>query len=435
MGEPITWTALVSCEQCWRTRAGSDRAFTQELRRATGRFTSEGIKCVATRGCLGLCETAQGFILRGSQGDTIITTWIGDLETADQVEALAGWVISGKDIDELTVGAVVSTSRVDAQRFARAAGPQLDLMLRVTAATDEAESVRSFLLEDARGHPLPRWTPGAHIDVEAGDNRIRQYSLCGSTRADAPWRIAVLRDDTGRGGSKAVHALKPGDLVSAGGPRNNFALEEAERYLFLAGGIGITPFIPMIEYAEENGIPWQLEYGGRSRRSMAFLDELKPYGDRVRTYPEDRHGLVPLNAILADRPAGRTKVFACGPEPFLDATRRCIAHWPAGTLHTEQFFGDGAGPRSAPDFTVKGATSGVEVRVAEGDTILTALQSAGVFPVAACRSGVCGSCETRILAGRASHRDTLLTRMEREANQSMMLCVSRAVTPRIVLDI
>jgi len=309
--------------------------------------------------------------------------------------------------------------------------------LVITAREDRADGVISLTLADPGGAQLPAWTPGAHIDLLL-DDAVRQYSLCGSPGDQHTWRIAVLLDPGGRGGSRQVHqTLKAGDQITVRGPRNHFPLHAAQRYIFIAGGIGITPILPMITVATEAGSDWRLYYGGRSRTSMAFLDELRPYGERVTVWPDDEKGLLPLGDILAD-PAGGGLVYCCGPEGLLAATeQRCMA-WPAGALHLERFSAkpqpEPAAGEEAP-FEVVCQRSGLTVTVPPGRSIIDALDEQGVSVLSSCLEGVCGTCETQVLEGIPDHRDSLLTEDEREANEYMMVCVSRSKSDRLVLDL
>jgi ferredoxin-NADP reductase len=311
--------------------------------------------------------------------------------------------------------------------------------LLVTGRQERAEGVISLTLADPGGAQLPAWTPGAHIDLLL-DDVVRQYSLCGTPGDQHGWRIAVLLDPDGRGGSRQVHeTLKVGDQVAVRGPRNHFPLHVVPRYIFLAGGIGITPILPMVAAAHEAGADWQLHYGGRTRASMAFLDELAPYGERVTVWPQDSKGLLPLDEILGD-PAEGVLVYCCGPEGLLAAAEQRCAAWPAGALHLERF---AAKPQPAPaagageeaPFEVVCQRSGLTVTVPPGQSILDALEEQGVSVLSSCQEGVCGTCETRVLEGIPDHRDSLLSEEEREENEYMMVCVSRAKSDRLVLDL
>src|SRR4051812_31636993 len=184
--------------------------------------------------------------------------------------------------------------------------PVLVKRLTIRRRAVAADGVVVLDLSDPSGSALPAWTPGAHIDLVPAGGIVRQYSLCGDPADRAVWRIAVLREPAGRGGSVAVHdRLREGDLVEVDGPRNHFPLVPAPRYLFVAGGIGITPLLPMIAAASAAGADWRLHYGGRSRGSMAFRSALcSAYGARVSVHPQDEAGLLDLDAILAGEPAG-----------------------------------------------------------------------------------------------------------------------------------
>jgi ferredoxin-NADP reductase len=308
--------------------------------------------------------------------------------------------------------------------------------LLVVAKTPEADGVVSLTLARADGGRLPDWTPGAHIDVVLPTGITRQYSLCGDRFDAHTYRVAVLRERDGRGGSAFVHdVLAPGDVVGVGGPRNHFPLVPSASYLFVAGGIGITPLLPMIHQADMLGTDWRLLYGGRTRRSMAFRDELAAYRDRVQVVPQDEHGLLDLATFLGE-PRPGVKVYCCGPAPLLAAMERACGAWPPYTLHLERFVPTerGAPARSGP-FEVELARSGLVVDVQPGDSVLDAVRAAGVEVLSSCRQGTCGTCETTVLAGRPDHRDSILADHERAAGDCMFPCVSRSCDDRLVLDL
>lgn len=284
--------------------------------------------------------------------------------------------------------------------------------------------------------PLPRWTPGAHIDLELGDGLVRQYSLCGDPDDERTWRIAVLREEAGRGGSAHVHEeLHPGTTVEVRGPRNRFPLVAAPSYVFVAGGIGITPILPMVAAADRTGATWELHYGGRSRRSMAFLEALDQATGRLSLHPQDEVGLIDLPAVLG-RPRSGTLVYACGPEPLLDAVEAQCAAWPEGSLHVERFTPKDAGaPVRTDAFEVEFATTGVTLTVPPDRSIMEVAEDAGVPVLYSCREGTCGTCETPVLEGQVDHRDSLLTPAEQAAQDTMFICVSRAAGPRLVIEL
>ncbi|SOD98414.1 PDR/VanB family oxidoreductase [Blastococcus haudaquaticus] len=309
-------------------------------------------------------------------------------------------------------------------------------MLRVTAKEAQADGVLTLELAAPSGGRLRDWTPGSHIDLVLPNGLTRQYSLCGDRWDPSHYRVGVLMEPASRGGSRYVHdSLRVGDLVGVGGPRNNFALVPSDQYLFVAGGIGITPILPMVRQAEMLGADWRLLYGGRSRGSMAFLGELERYGDRVVVRPQDEHGLLDLAGFLG-QPREGVRIYSCGPGPLLAAMERTCATWPPYSLRTERFVAEEAGApaRTAP-FEVELARSGTTVTVTPEMTVLDALNQVGVEVLSSCRRGVCGTCETTVLAGRPDHRDALLDDDERDVNDCMYICVSRSRDERLVLDL
>ncbi|MEV2214989.1 PDR/VanB family oxidoreductase [Streptomyces sp. NPDC050997] len=313
-------------------------------------------------------------------------------------------------------------------------------VLDVAAIRDEVAEVRSFELVHPAGAALPTWAPGAHIDVlvtDADPDMVRQYSLCGDPDDSGRYRFAVLREENGRGASRFLHErVTAGSQLLVRAPRNNFPLVSAPHYLFVAGGIGITPVLPMVRTAHEQGADWGLYYGGRRRERMAFLPDLDGYGERVRVLPEDEHGLLPLAGILAV--AGPdTAVYCCGPEPLLAAVERLWDERRVGTLHVERFQPRPQEPSTASDkgFDVRLVSTGVTVRVGPGQSIMDALGTAGIDVPSSCREGTCASCETTVLEGEVEHLDSVLSQEERAAGETMMLCVSRARSPQLVLDL
>ncbi|NUP50885.1 MAG: oxidoreductase, partial [Catenulispora sp.] len=229
--------------------------------------------------------------------------------------------------------------------------PEHEDDLVVDRRTEAADGVVVLTLRRPDGGELPAWEAGAHIDLLLEDGLTRQYSLCGDVADRHAWQIAVLREPAGRGGSEFVHArLAEGSPVRVRGPRNHFALRPARRYLFIAGGIGITPILPMIAAATEAGAEWTLLYGGRSRASMAFVDRLATGTDdgegQILIRPQDEHGLLDLATHLAE-PAADTLVYCCGPEPLLAAVEDHCRAWPPGSLVVERFQPRAADPDAA----------------------------------------------------------------------------------------
>ncbi|WP_158849806.1 PDR/VanB family oxidoreductase [Saccharothrix deserti] len=308
---------------------------------------------------------------------------------------------------------------------------ELDVLLERKESV--ADGVVRLTLRHPDGEPLPAWEPGAHLDLVLGPDLVRQYSLCGDPADRSVFEVAVLHEPEGRGGSRHVHEqLAAGSTVRIRGPRNNFPLVEARRYQFVAGGIGITPILPMLAAVHEQGADWQLLYGGRTRSSMAFVAELRErYGDRVIIAPQDETGLLDLDSFVAQDPD--VPVYCCGPEPLLTAVEQRL---PPGRAHVERFTPKAdadSGERTS--FEVELALSGRTLVVPEDKSILHTIEEAGITVLSSCQEGTCGTCETGVLEGTPDHRDSLLNDEEKAACDVMMICVSRSCGPRLVLDL
>jgi ferredoxin-NADP reductase len=308
-----------------------------------------------------------------------------------------------------------------------------------------ADGIDAWELGFADGRDLPAWRPGAHLDVlvpadaddPGGPVLERQYSLCGDPADRGAWRIAVLREPGGRGGSERLHRiLEVGMVLRVRGPRNRFPLDPSPAYAFVAAGIGITALLPMVRAAAAQGADWTLDYAGRSRRTMAFAAELvADHGDRVRLHPGDEGVRLDLAAVLAARPAG-APVYACGPARLVDALEELTATAPPGTLRTERFTARELGEAVLQEpFEVELAMTGVTVTVPPDRSILEVAEEAGALVLASCREGTCGTCETPVLEGSVEHRDSVLTLEEQAEDRVMMVCVSRSRCPRLVLDL
>jgi ferredoxin-NADP reductase len=264
--------------------------------------------------------------------------------------------------------------------------------------------------------------------------------LCGAVDDDQRWTIAILREQEGRGGSRAVHDdLQKGSTVRVLAVRNKFPLEPAECYVFIAGGIGITPIIPMLAAADTQQRPWRLYYGGRNRDSMAFAHQLAAqYGPNVQVLPEDEHGLLDLDAILGSRFPNQP-VYCCGPAGLLAAVESRFTDQTRHLLHTERF--SAAVPTEeqvAADGPIEVTLrrSGEKVVVPAGQSILDVLRDEhGMDLVSGCEQGICGTCETTVVEGTPEHRDEVLSPAERAENATMMICVSRSRDGALTLDL
>ncbi|UQA95858.1 PDR/VanB family oxidoreductase [Streptomyces halobius] len=316
------------------------------------------------------------------------------------------------------------------------------LRLRVAARAAAADGVVTLRLE---GERLPGWEPGAHIDLVLPSGTVRQYSLCGEP-ADAlrpdggSYTIATRLIEDGRGGSREVHEkLHEGVEVEVRGPRNRFRLAECHAYLFIAGGIGITPILPMVRQAAAEGVPWWLVYAGRSRASMPFLAEAEKLagadGGRLTVVAEDEDGRPDLAAALAAAPP-HAAVHCCGPGPLMDAVAALLPDGAEGlTLYTERFAPAAPAPsgENVP-FEVELRRTGRTVSVPADTSVLRAIRDQALPDLPySCEQGFCGTCQQRVLAGEVDHRDDLLTDAERD--DSLLICVSRARGERLVLDL
>jgi ferredoxin-NADP reductase len=313
-----------------------------------------------------------------------------------------------------------------------------DLIVR--RRSTPAEGVVVLDLAHPENEDLPRWEPGAHIDLILDDGLTRQYSLCGDPHDSGVWRIGVLLDPSSRGGSKYVHEkLSEGVKVRVRGPRNHFPLVDAAHYRFIAGGIGITPIFAMLESVQRAGGDWTLLYGGRTGASMAFAEDLaERYPERVTLWPQDERGLLDLESLLKD-PEENTLVYCCGPEALLSAVEQQCAHWPSGILHIERFAAKTPTAEEAAEaldqFEVVCQRSGVSFEITSDQSILEVLEEAGIPILGSCYEGVCGTCEAKVLEGIPAHRDSVLSDAENAAGEVMMPCVSRSRTERLVLDL
>ncbi|MBP6899167.1 MAG: oxidoreductase [Burkholderiaceae bacterium] len=304
----------------------------------------------------------------------------------------------------------------------------------------EAEDVLAFELRRCDGQAWPETPPGAHVDLQLPQLGERQYSVLPRESEHSLW-IAVQREAGGRGGSRWLHEqLRPGQTVAVGGPRNHFALDDGDGpACLIAGGIGITPLLAMADALQRLGRDWRLYYGVRHAGRAGFADWLRRWPGRVQLHLDDQAGApLDLPAIVAAATAHHagTQFYACGPAPLLAAFDAATAHLPAGQRHVEHFAAPApAAGRADGGFEVELARSGRCLVVPPGTSLLDTLLEHGIAVPHSCRNGVCGSCETRVLAGMPEHHDLVLSPDERASGQSLMVCCSRAASPRLVLDL
>jgi phthalate 4,5-dioxygenase reductase subunit len=311
--------------------------------------------------------------------------------------------------------------------------------LRVALAEPAAEGIQRFVLRDAGGRALAPFSPGAHLEVRVPGGSVRKYSLCNAPALADCYELAVKRQADGRGGSVAlVDGVRTGDTLACSPPRNDFALDPRARdFVFIAGGIGITPIMSMVRHLAASGeLPFRLYYLTRSPQATAFRRALEHPGLRERVVLHHDGGdaaqAFDLWPVL-ERP-GSAHVYCCGPRPLLEAVRDMTGHWSASRVHFESF-ADAAATRTAADrpFDVRLARSGRTVQVGADVSILDALRNAGLTLASSCESGTCGTCRTALLAGEADHRDLVLDDAGRE--RAIMICVSRARGDVLELDL
>ena len=309
-------------------------------------------------------------------------------------------------------------------------------LVRIRAIRAVATDINSYELVPADARPLPAFTAGAHLDVQVPNGMIRQYSLHGDPADRSVYRIAVKRESSGRGGSMSLHdAAEVAIALGIVGPRNHFPLDPgAERHLFIAGGIGITPIYAMIQTLAARGQAWDLHYCARTPDHAAFYEELKALGPGHVTPHFSEIPTLDVSELLRVQPEG-THVYCCGPQGLMKAVEAAAAHWAPGHVHFEWF----AAPKSEwpanQPVEVELAKTGSIFLVPADQSILQVLRENGVHVQCACEEGVCGTCETAVLAGEPQHRDLLLSPEERAENRTMMVCVSRANSSRLVLDL
>lgn len=315
--------------------------------------------------------------------------------------------------------------------------------VRLRSITHLALDINAFELVDPEGASLPAFTAGAHIDIHLGGGLIRQYSLSNDPAETHRYVVAVLREQNGAGGSVAVHdQLKAGQIVKISAPRNNFPLAEgAERHLFLAGGIGITPIRAMIHACRARDVPFELIYCTRSSERTAFLDELGEM-DNVTIHHDagDPSKSFDLTGCLKDHQPG-THVYYCGPPGFMGAAEAAAAHWPAANRHFEYFVAPKIQPVAPGDdmpdsggcFQIKINSSGAVYDVPEGKSIIEVLRENGTEIETSCEAGLCGTCLTRYLDGVPEHHDLILD--DEQRSTQVLICCARALSPMLVLDL
>lgn len=319
------------------------------------------------------------------------------------------------------------------QTINTSARPKTPASVQVNAMRLEAPGVLSIELRDVGGHALPLASPGSHVDVHFPNGLTRPYSVVSGD--DNQYVLGVKREAGSKGGSAYVHdRLRVGDVVEVSEPRNHFGLvAHAGPSLLIAGGIGITPLLPMAKALARDGSPWRLHYAIRDTALVPFARELRQWGDQVQMHCSRAAGRIDMASLVADAEPG-THFYCCGPAGMLDAFAETTRHIEPDRVHMERF-GAATPPRDANSFEIQLAKRGQRVVVGPDVSTLDALLNAGVNVDYSCRQGICGSCEVRVLDGIPEHLDEILTEAERASNKTMMACCSRSRSPTLVLDL
>ena len=313
------------------------------------------------------------------------------------------------------------------------------LALKIAALHDETDRIRVFDLVPAEGTALPGYGAGAHLTFDLGDPGTRSYSLIDwpqDARPQTRYRIAVQREDEGDGGSRRMHALSVGDVLKAEGPKNDFPLgDHGGPAVLLAGGIGVTPLISMASALQGAGRPFAFHYAARSQAVMGFKDAAHAaFGDALSLHFDDT-APIDLAAVIAGLTPD-SHLYVCGPKGMIDAARTAAsaAGHPDAQVHVELFTTPQAETGDTA-FEVKVASTGEVFTIPPGKTIIEVLEAAGMDLMHDCQRGDCGICQTDVIEGIPDHRDVVLSDSERASGKVMQICVSRAKSPRLVLDL
>ena len=314
-------------------------------------------------------------------------------------------------------------------------------MMRLTIAStyDAAEGIRSFELVHADGTDLPAFAPGAHVQVLVPNGATRKYSLCNDAAERHRYVITVKREANGQGGSMSlIDQAHEGDVLMVSAPDNAFPLvESASKFIFIAGGIGITPIISMIRtMGELPPAPWKLFYLTRTPESTAFRDELaaSPFANNITIHHDEGDAVNALDLWpILENPSSGAHIYCCGPRGLMDAVRDMSGHWPHANVHFESFVEGGSVQSDDKPFAITLASTGKLIEIPVGQTILSALRDAGFEVPSSCESGTCGTCRTGLISGEVDHRDMVL--MPEEMKDNIMICVSRAKAGELVLDL
>jgi ferredoxin-NADP reductase len=312
-----------------------------------------------------------------------------------------------------------------------------DYVVRVVGRRDLIDGkIVELRLAASDGDTIPGWEPGAHIELILPSGLVRQYSLCGDPSDDF-YTIAVLKEEISRGGSIEVHdEIHEGDHLTVRGPKNHFKLEPGALTVFMAGGIGITPLLPMMRSLSKQGKPWVLHYGGKSLAALAYLDALQLMeGNEISIYLKNETRRIPVSEIISTL-STEDAIYVCGPESMISEVEEVGAR--LGVRVCLERFGPAPGEKpeiGGDPFEVELARSAKVLTVPADTRLIDIVRTVVPSVPFSCEEGYCGSCETGVLEGVPDHRDSILSPEEKSNNDCMMICVGRSLTPRLVLDL
>ncbi|TQF27625.1 hypothetical protein UNPF46_30385 [Bradyrhizobium sp. UNPF46] len=309
--------------------------------------------------------------------------------------------------------------------------------MRVVKIAYAGPGVNFYELRPVAFESVPEFTAGAHVDLYLPNGVVRQYSIANDPEDRSRFLFGIKLDQSGRGGSRLAHEVcKPGVIIPVGKPRCNFSLvEDKKPAIFISGGIGVTPFLSMSARASRIGMDWKLHAAIRTREEVALFSSSCGTNNRVFIHIDEEHDGLPLDLEQIVRAAEPdTHLYCCGPSPMLDAFEKATSTRDGHFNHVERFSSEVPAAITG-GFTVRLYRSNRTIQIRSGQTILAALRDAGIQVTTSCEQGVCGSCETRIVSGRADHRDLILTDEEKAANQTLMICCSGSLDDVLVLDL
>ena len=312
-----------------------------------------------------------------------------------------------------------------------------DYGVRVVGRRDLIDGkIVELRLAPSDGATITSWEPGAHVELNLPSGLVRQYSLCGDPSDDF-YTIAVLKEEISRGGSIEIHdEIHEGTELTIRGPKNHFRLEPGRLTVFMAGGIGITPLLPMMRLLTTQGKPWVLHYGGKSLAALAYLDALQLMeGNEINIYLKNETRRIPVSEIISTL-STEDAIYVCGPESMISEVEEVGAR--SGVRVCLERFGPAPGEKpelGGDSFEVELARSATVLTVPADTRLIDVVRTVVPSVPFSCEEGYCGSCETGVLDGVPDHRDSILSPEEKSTNDCMMICVGRSLTPRLVLDI